>query len=111
MGLFTFRAHSLKLRLPYVLAVRILQALGLYYSHPDDLLLSGSAGYRLFRPGCKISALPRRAAPPRVARLLRVGNHDEMSRYHDSAEDVPDGLPITKWSWQGLISGAESDDI
>ena len=26
-----------------------------------------------------------------------------MNRYHDSAEDVPDGLQIPKWSWDGLI--------
>ena len=33
-----------------------------------------------------------------------------MSRYHDSAEDVPDGLHIPKWSWQGLVRAAENDD-
>ena len=27
-----------------------------------------------------------------------------MSRYHDSAEDVPDGLQFPKWSWHGLVS-------
>ena len=27
-----------------------------------------------------------------------------MSRYQDSAEDVPDGLHIPKWSWHGLVS-------
>jgi hemoglobin len=26
-----------------------------------------------------------------------------MSRYHDSADDVPDGLPIPQWSWDGLV--------
>ena len=26
-----------------------------------------------------------------------------MSRYHRSAEDVPDGLLIPKWSWHGLV--------
>jgi hemoglobin len=26
-----------------------------------------------------------------------------MARYHHSAEDVPDGLHIPKWSWQGLV--------
>ena len=26
-----------------------------------------------------------------------------MARYHHSAEHVPDGLQIPKWSWQGLI--------
>jgi len=33
-----------------------------------------------------------------------------MSRYHDSAEDVPDGLHIPKWSWNGLVSGEETGD-
>src|SRR5215475_12065554 len=28
-----------------------------------------------------------------------------MARYHESADDVPDGLQIPKWSWQGLVSG------
>jgi hemoglobin len=27
-----------------------------------------------------------------------------MSRYHDSADDVPDGLRIPHWSWDGLVS-------
>lgn len=26
-----------------------------------------------------------------------------MARYHDSADDVPAGLRIPKWSWHGLI--------
>jgi hemoglobin len=26
-----------------------------------------------------------------------------MGRYHDSADDVPDGLTIPKWSWDGLV--------
>jgi len=30
-----------------------------------------------------------------------------MSRYHDLAEAVPDGLHIPKWSWNGVASGAE----
>lgn len=34
-----------------------------------------------------------------------------MSSYHDSADDVPDGLQIPKWSWHGLGSGADTDDI
>ena len=25
-----------------------------------------------------------------------------MARYHRSADDVPDGLPVPRWSWQGL---------
>ena len=27
-----------------------------------------------------------------------------MDRYHDSPDDVPDGLHIPKWSWNGLVS-------
>ena len=34
-----------------------------------------------------------------------------MARYHHSAEDVPDGLHIPRWSWHGLVSGDETDDI
>ena len=26
-----------------------------------------------------------------------------MARYHGSADDVPDGLHIPKWSWNGLV--------
>ena len=29
-----------------------------------------------------------------------------MARYHESADDVPDGLPIPRWSWDGLDTGA-----
>ena len=25
-----------------------------------------------------------------------------MARYHDSADDVPEGLSIPRWSWEGL---------
>ena len=28
-----------------------------------------------------------------------------MARYHESEEDVPSGLHIPKWSWDGLVSG------
>jgi hemoglobin len=34
-----------------------------------------------------------------------------MSRYHRSADDVPAGLRIPHWSWDGLVSGPSSDDI
>jgi hemoglobin len=34
-----------------------------------------------------------------------------MSRYHRSADDVPDGLEIPHWSWDGLVGGARTDDI
>ena len=29
-----------------------------------------------------------------------------MARYHDSADDVPEGLTIPHWSWDGLVGGA-----
>ncbi len=34
-----------------------------------------------------------------------------MSRYHRSADDVPDGLRIPMWSWDGLVAGAGPDDL
>jgi hemoglobin len=34
-----------------------------------------------------------------------------MSRYHRSADDVPDGLRIPQWSWDGLVPGTGPDDI
>ena len=34
-----------------------------------------------------------------------------MARYHDSADDVPQGLEIPKWSWHGLVNeGREPPD-
>jgi hemoglobin len=47
-------------------------------------------------------------ADDRVGRVL----HDyfawttttAMSRYHRSADDVPDGLRIPRWSWDGLVT-------
>jgi hemoglobin len=27
-----------------------------------------------------------------------------MARYHDAADDVPDGLAIPHWSWDGLVA-------
>jgi hemoglobin len=33
-----------------------------------------------------------------------------MSRYHRSAEDVPDGLGIPRWSWNGLVSATGPSD-
>lgn len=32
-----------------------------------------------------------------------------MSRYHESADDVPDGLRIPQWSWDGLIEQSHTD--
>jgi hemoglobin len=42
---------------------------------------------------------------------LRQALHDyfswatttSMARYHDSADDVPEGLDIPHWSWEGLV--------
>jgi hemoglobin len=33
-----------------------------------------------------------------------------MSRYHGSADEVPAGLRIPQWSWDGLVSGTGPDD-
>jgi hemoglobin len=33
-----------------------------------------------------------------------------MARYHDSADDVPAGLRIPHWSWEGLVQVADSGD-
>ncbi len=32
-----------------------------------------------------------------------------MAQYHRSADDVPAGLRIPKWSWEGLASGGVTD--
>ena len=32
-----------------------------------------------------------------------------MSKYHRSADDVPDRLPIPKWSWDGPVPGPHPD--
>jgi hemoglobin len=34
-----------------------------------------------------------------------------MARYHRSADDVPDGLAIPQWSWEGLVTGSEAEAI
>jgi hemoglobin len=31
-----------------------------------------------------------------------------MNRFHRSADDVPDGLPMPHWSWGGLVEGSPS---
>jgi hemoglobin len=33
-----------------------------------------------------------------------------MSRSHDSADDVPAGLPIPRWSWDGLVGDTGPSD-
>ena len=50
---------------------------------------------------------------PRLAQVL----HDyfawatttTMSRYHESADDVPLGLTIPRWSWAGLVEESDPD--
>lgn len=37
-----------------------------------------------------------------AARLLRLGDHTTMARYHRSADDVPNGLKIPHWLRNGL---------
>ena len=32
-----------------------------------------------------------------------------MARYHDSADDVPSGLSIPQWTWNGLAGAAGAD--
>ena len=34
-----------------------------------------------------------------------------MSRYHGSADDVPDGLRIPHWSWNGLVDESSPDEL
>jgi hemoglobin len=34
-----------------------------------------------------------------------------MARYHHSAEEVPDGLQLPKWSWDGLVATGKTDGI
>ena len=34
-----------------------------------------------------------------------------LSRYHRSADDVPDGLAIPHWSWDGLVRATGADGI
>jgi len=29
-----------------------------------------------------------------------------MGQYHESADDVPAGLPLPRWSWDGLVPGS-----
>jgi len=33
-----------------------------------------------------------------------------MARYHDSADDVPHGLRIPQWSWNGLVTTGDDDN-
>jgi len=33
-----------------------------------------------------------------------------MARYHHSADEVPNGLSIPRWSWDGLVDGSSPGD-
>jgi hemoglobin len=41
---------------------------------------------------------------------IHSGNGPHMARYHRSAGDVPEGLRIPHWSWDGLVNGTGPDD-
>ena len=53
------------------------------------------------------------AANERLARALHDyfawATRTTMAKYHRSADDVPDGLEIPKWSWDGLIQSATAE--
>ena len=66
-----------------------------------------AAGAAEGRAVARLAAEARGAGDERLRSVL----HDyfawatttTMSRYHDSADDVPHGLHIPKWSWNGLL--------
>lgn len=51
------------------------------------------------------------AADEKLARVLHEyfawATTTAMARYHGSADDVPDGLAIPHWSWDGLVTRPE----
>ena len=53
------------------------------------------------------------AADDRLRNVLRDyfawATTTTMARYHTSADDVPDGLPLPRWSWDGLVPGTGPD--
>ena len=60
------------------------------------------------RSTCFDQALRRRRARPTSASgvlhdYFAWATTTTMARYHDSADDVPDGLTIPHWSWDGLV--------
>ncbi len=55
-------------------------------------------------------ASPRAASFPRCCAATSRGRpRRTMSRYHQSADDVPDGLRIPQWSWDGLIERSPTE--
>ena len=49
-------------------------------------------------------------APTGATRLLRMGDDDHDVALPRGADDVPDGLRLPHWSWDGLVSGTGPDD-
>jgi len=47
----------------------------------------------------------------RLARVLHdyfaAATTGAMGRYHESAEDVPEGLPLPRWSWDGPLASSD----
>ena len=61
----------------------------------------GPPGHRLFRRGAGRHRARRRPAES-VLHDYFAWSTEQMSRYHRSADDVPDGLRVPRWSWDGL---------
>ena len=57
---------------------------------------------------CFEQALEELGLQTRVSAVLRDyfawATSTTMARYHDSADDVPDGLALPRWSWEGLVT-------
>ena len=55
------------------------------------------------------------AGGDRLHRVLRQyftwATTTTMSRYHRSADDVPDGLQIPRWSWDGLMDDTRGNEV
>ena len=56
------------------------------------------------------ASLATTASEPRLHNYFAWATTTTMARYHQSADDVPDGLGIPHWSWDGLVSGTAPDD-
>ena len=87
---------------------------GLTYDAPAQM---SPMAYRSVQPGRHAGVAPESAPTLTDVALtekhpVRAVLHDyfawatttTMSRYHDSADDVPDDLHIPHWSWHGLTS-------
>ena len=64
-----------------------------------------TAGDRLFEQALEDVGLATNARLRRVLHdYFAWATTTTMNRYHNSAEDVTDGLLIPKWSWHGLVT-------